>query len=208
VNNIVVPLWSTPLYIGSIPIASSFVDSLESSKWDDITNGYLTVNTKILDSQGWEEFKTEVENHLRIYAKDILRIKNDVEFAITNSWGIKHNKNHWADKHCHSNSLLSGIIYLKCNSDSGNINFYKNQGITTVFPNCFEFDYDEYNMFNSTSHTLTPEENQILIFPSHLDHSVNLSESDNTRLAISFNTFIKGKLSNITNNNLSDLEIK
>ena len=56
--------------------------------------------------------------------------------------------------------------------------------------------YTESNIFNLESYVITPVENQLVLFPSTLQHSVDINMSENERYAISFNVFPIGKLGN------------
>ena len=38
------------------------------------------------------------------------------------------------------------------------------------------------------------EQGGLYLFPSHIEHSVRTIESGNTRVSLSFNTFIKGEI--------------
>ena len=48
-------------------------------------------------------------------------------------------------------------------------------------------DVVEYNGFNSESWRITPAENNLIIFPSWLEHFTNPNESGEDRISISFN---------------------
>lgn len=205
----VFPLWVTPLYLGTISSASSYVDVLESKTWQRFSsdNGYVTEDTYILNQLEFENLKKEIQKHLENYIHNVFKINNKVSFYITNSWGIKHQKGDWAAKHYHTNSLFSGVLYLKCSDVSGDIKFYKNLGVTTGISQCFDFEYSEHNMFNSTEYTITPQDNMILLFPSHLEHSVHTSNSKDSRFAISFNVFFKGDLGGTSLEKICNLKL-
>jgi uncharacterized protein (TIGR02466 family) len=206
----ILPLWVTPLYISNISSASSYTPILESSEWKrfDADNGYITNDTYILNHKDLTGLLDEIKKHIDTYTRDVFNIANNVDFYITNSWGVKHSAGDWAPKHHHTNSLFSGVVYLKCNNNSGNIKFYKNTGFTTGVPECFDFDYTENNIFNSTSYSIEPKDNMIVIFPSHLEHSVDTSNSNDFRFAISFNIFFKGKIGGNKLEKMCDLELK
>jgi len=208
-QKVILPLWVTPLYISDVSSASSYKNTLESLDWKrlDANNGYITKDTYVLDRSELKNLKLEVEKEIETYARDVFKIDNQVNFYITNSWGIKHVKGDWAPKHYHTNSLFSGVLYLKCDNNSGIIKFHKNIGLNCGIPNCFEFNYTESNMFNTTFCTIQPQENMIIMFPSNLEHSVETSNSDNNRLVISFNVFFKGNLGRNALEKMCDLKI-
>jgi len=91
--------------------------------------------------------------------------------------------------HNHPNSNLSGVFWIKCAKNCGNLIFQN--------PNLFA----EFNSLNSYTKTVgekfnkfltyykIPREGSVLIFPSHLNHEVeeNLNELNEDRISASFN---------------------
>jgi len=205
----VIPLWVTPLYVGTIPTAHSFVDKLKNVDWKrpDTDNGFVTTNTYLLDQTEFKNLKTAVTDHIETYVREVCNFDHNIKFYITNSWGTKHTKGDWAIKHFHPNSLFSGVLYLQCDPNSGEIVFYQNSGFSTLVPQTFEFDFSQQNMYNSTKYSVNPKDDMIVLFPSHLEHSVNISQSDHTRLAIAFNVFVNGTLGKNNPENISDLRL-
>ena len=204
----VLTLWSTPLYVSSVPGCNLFVSDVNNSTWERTSNndGYVTKETFLLDKPQFRNLKKDIEKHINLFVSEIAQFKN-VDFYITNSWAVKHNKGDSATKHFHSNCIFSGIVYLQCNNNSGEIIFHKNPRHNTLHPESFLFDINEFNNFNSATQAILPQQEQILLFPSHIEHSVTASNSDKERIAIAFNTFFKGKIGTVTKD-LSALEIK
>lgn len=203
----VVPLWVTPLYITSIDSASSYIEKLNNIGWERFStdNGYITNDTYVLNRPEFFSLQEDINAHINNYVTDVFKIKEDIEFYITNSWGTKHNENDWANKHYHTNSLFSGVLYLNCDKESGDITFHKNIGYNTGIPHCFDFEYTENNMFNSTETVINPETNMLLLFPSSLEHSVGPCNSHKDRIVIAFNVFAKGKLQGSGSEKIADL---
>jgi hypothetical protein len=90
----------------------------------------------------------------------------------------------------HANSFLSGVFYIKSNNETDSISFYKNpsSGIT---PN-----YNNYNIYNSSSWHLPVNTLDIVIFPSYLQHGINTKVDNNKRISLAFNVFVEGELGN------------
>ena len=58
-----------------------------------------------------------------------------------------------------------------------------------------KFEVMEYNSWNSISWFLPVEKNNLILFPSQMEHSVRLNEkATKDRISISFNIFVKGTL--------------
>ena len=54
----------------------------------------------------------------------------------------------------------------------------------------------EYNHFNSAKYMLPLKMGELILFPSNLQHSVPINNSDEERISLSFNTWAKGNLGN------------
>ena len=78
----------------------------------------------------------------------------------------------YQEAHDHSPSIVSGIYYLQL--DSLPATFLNPSGTDSVLPNTFP-------------NYLNIQEGDLIIFPSHLMHSVKRSGSENLRVSYSFN---------------------
>jgi uncharacterized protein (TIGR02466 family) len=93
--------------------------------------------------------------------------------------------------HNHVNSLLSGVIYIDVDEKTGGITFIKNN--YDNFPPVLNFEYTERNVVNSSHYTIYPKNKDICIFPSSLEHAVNINNSTKTRYSLVFTAFVRGK---------------
>ena len=134
------------------------------------------------------------------YLKNII-CATDVEVYITQSWINITKNNQYHHRHIHSNSFLSGVFYIKTDSND-TINFTNPH---KPFGN-FYFDVTSHNHFNSSGWFLPATTNSLIVFPSTLEHEVRTKTSDGDRISLSFNTFIKGSLGNI--DQLTELTLK
>lgn len=101
---------------------------------------------------------------------------------ITNSWFNIEEKGSGLKRHSHPNSILSGVIYIQCDSNSHPLYFYNPNPFVTYSKTNTSTDYSyEWIKFS-------PKQGDMLIFPSWLQHGsddeINLS---NNRTVISFN---------------------
>ena len=83
--------------------------------------------------------------------------------------------------HVHPGSLLSGILWLKVPEGSGNIKFH---------------DPNEMNNYclienGNTCYGFLPKEGVMALFPSFLNHNVDLNMSDEDRISIAFNLDVR-----------------
>ena len=184
-------LWPTPIYENYIPVKSEWLDYAENCKYERMfsQNGDYTVYKYILDNI--LDLKKQLFFHVNLFAEKYLKIVN-TEFYFLNSWIVKHHFNDWAQAHHHSNSLLSGVYYLKTEKNSGDINFIKDYKEQNIFPLAITPNYDEYNYVNSKNFKFEPAVGNLIIFPSTLMHEVTKNNSKNTRYSLAFNVFCKG----------------
>ena len=105
---------------------------------------------------------------------------------LANYWININRKNNFNLPHLHTESFLSAVYYVKLPKKSGKIMF-KNPIVAHQYT-IHKDTIDEYTHFNAGEWSVQPEEGQLLIFPSWLEHYVQPNESDDYRVSIAFNT--------------------
>jgi len=121
----------------------------------------------------------EISNHI---AKSTYKINK--ELIISNMW---FNINKYKDSnitHTHAFSFLSGVFYTKTPQNCGDLVFMNPMKISHFVK---EYNFSEFNNYNSTSNYIVPKENTLIIFPSWLEHFVTPNMSENDRISFSFN---------------------
>ena len=192
----IIPLFSIPLYKGNMNIDDKTKNSLLKEKITRMPsgNGDFSENKYILDLPQYEKLKNEVKIYVENYVYKFLMVQKQIEFYVQNSWLVKHYPNDWAQSHSHSNSMLSGVLYLKTEQNSGVITFEKPDGYTNLFHQCMRIPFSESDNHNCDFWHEHPKDNDILIFPSHLRHHVKKNESNKDRYSLAFNLNIAGVL--------------
>lgn len=187
-------LWPTPIYQNHISIDARWMQLIDSLTFERMKskNGNITVDRNVLLNPEFADLKDNVEEHCKLYVKNLLSITDRTSFYLQNSWINIHEPHDFAQSHIHTNSLISGCLYLKIPKDSGLIRFYKNQGHVNLFPTSISFDYNEVNCITSDFWSLEPKEGMILLFPSHLLHEVDRNTSEENRYSLAFNLYARG----------------
>ena len=121
------------------------------------------------------------------------------DYKIMNMWYNVFKKGEWYNKHNHTQSadgsalnmgnyeerkkisLISGIYYV--DGDNEGTDFYDPRPATSLF----NPEFEKENKLNSTKVIFPFVRNRIILFPSHLEHSVPKSTSDKDRITVSFN---------------------
>jgi uncharacterized protein (TIGR02466 family) len=187
-------LFSIPVFVGSIsvnPSDAEFVRNLPFVRLQN-KNGAMTESKHILNLAPLASLKLAIDQKVQQYATSTFSPRKSIQFVLTTSWAMLHKQGDWANAHDHANSLISGIVYLDVDQDSGDLVFDKiveNLGSPLLY-----IDPDNYTPFNTPNWGLTPTNNQIVIFPSNLPHRATINNSSIDRCCVAFNYFIKGTL--------------
>lgn len=147
-----------------------------------------TVDKDILDKRGLNNIKDVLLSSVKKYISEVVDPSNKIEPYITQSWINYTTNNQWHHKHNHSNSFLSGVLYVKADINIDRITFHDDRyKQIDILPN-------HYTKMNSSSWDIAVKTGDIFIFPSNLTHEVKVSKNDQPRISLSFNTFIKGNV--------------
>ena len=186
-------LFPTAVYISEIERPFSKTENIyfcQNPK--DLLVNYGNKNTKnryVLNKKILKNLKHILESHLKKYFTHVLKIKNTATPYITQSWINYTNKGEFHHEHAHPNSYLSGVLYINT-TEKDYITFHKREYEQ------IQLGVKEYNPFNSLTWHIPVKQGMIIIFPSNLKHSVNKIIEDKTRISLSFNSFVKGRIGN------------
>lgn len=192
---IIESLFPTPLLITKLnrnitDNEKQFIKDSALSVRNNINNS-ITTSNNVLDNNELKDIKEYIETHIQEYKQKIISPKYDNTLYITESWINYTNKNQSHHKHSHDNSLVSGVFYFNTIENDA-ITFYKKKSGLSL-----SFDTETDNVFNSLSYKLPVSNNMLILFPSELEHEVDINIQDKTRISLSFNVFVKGVVSNV-----------
>ena len=159
-------------------------EGMHYSVGNSISNNSDIFNGKL------KEIKQFCEEQLNRYVKEIINPREELDLYITQSWlNITKPREHHHE-HSHPNSIISGVFYI--HTEEGDC-------ITFGDPNfkikeVVKFNV-EFNTWNAAYCSVPSYKNELLLFPSWLDHQVhpNINATTN-RISVSFNTFVRGVL--------------
>ena len=179
-----------------LDIILSYRNNVQKTNPNMFTANETTVETQILNNPGLASIREFIEYNISLYVDNIESPKDKFETYITHSLVnfIDNGKEHRTHKH--SNSFISGVLYIHADRDVDKIIFYdQNNSKHDRFPR-FEREFNEYN---SLSWWLPVWTGRLLIFPSNLHHAVEQTTSKYTRISLVFNTFIRGTVGSKVN---------
>ena len=199
-----IPLFSMPLYKSFIePLKEPMVEALKNLEYNKLPAvinqpnmdqyGLVTDSKTLHKTPRFSFLKQLIDQKVNHFAKQILQVSN-FDFEMHTMWAVKHEPGHWAFKHSHKNSLISGVLYIDVHPNCGNIIFEKPLHYLNLFPSCFIAHHTQQTIFNSGAFCLEPQNNMIILFPSHLEHYVMPNESGFDRYCIAFDYFMKGEI--------------
>jgi uncharacterized protein (TIGR02466 family) len=188
-NTKIMDLFPTPLYINNID------ESLINQQKDYLLNLPKISNTGNLRSESgyileyplFAELKKTVNKHIKEYV-NIIYPNTNIDVYITQSWANYTEPNQYHHKHSHPNSFISGVFYVNAIKNEDMIKFYKE------LPPIYHINYNQANNYNSGDVAILVETGDLVLFPSNFTHNVPPTTSKETRISISFNTFIKGNI--------------
>lgn len=187
----VVPLFAVPVFVDDFSISSvdrEFCRNLEM-KHDGPANMDITTESRVLNLPQLHNLKSLAQTAIDTYTRDVLRIPQHVRFNITTSWYTTVTDRSTISNHYHSHSLFTGVIVFDAPSGS---RITLSQETPSIVPKMFDFDYLEFNIFNSKTWWLDLVPNNIYIFPSTINHSAHLMEKDTSMNLLAFDTFVNG----------------
>lgn len=124
-----------------------------------------------------------IDNSLLEVVGDLAWDCEEVKPCINNCWAMVNGKNASNVLHNHCNAYLSGVYYIKAPENSGNLYFHDPRaGAQMLVP-----PYDKITPITLSKLIYKPIEGMLVIFPSWLWHGVEINQSEEERVSISFN---------------------
>lgn len=145
-----------------------------------------SVDNNLFDASPMQDLAGFVKTSMNEYFQSVYAPKYEVELRFTQSWANYTKPGEYHHKHEHPNSFVSGVFYVNADKEKDKIYFYKNGYQQLKLPT------ENYNLYNSDSWWFEVGTCDLVLFPSSLTHMVQTTQSEDTRVSIAFNTFLKG----------------
>jgi uncharacterized protein (TIGR02466 family) len=192
--HLVQPLFSVPLVRTNIDVTLSEeeVVTLESllAEVTHTHSNKASKNTSVLELPAFSRLAKEVNTALKYYMENVA-MNAELECYVTQSWVNCNDTDNYHEHHYHSNSFLSGVLYLELPPDSGVIAF------SNPFRMPLSVHPSEFTQYNSCGWGVSATEGDLLVFPSSVSHSVSANLSNSRRVSLAFNTFLKGRVGGV-----------
>ena len=148
--------------------------------YDDKTLNYLGL---VNDLSMLEEINTISRNFL-----EVLGLDPEMDLIIEN-WLNLNNKLSGHYHHEHYGSVVSGVLYLETDGESGNLIFCDPVKTRTQAQAYNATKRLATNQYNFQTVTVKPEAGKVVLFESWLTHVVEPNTSDHNRISIAFNVY-------------------
>lgn len=183
-------------------ISEEQVSHIRNSKMVRNQTNLISENLYLFEEPEMESIRDAVDDALDIYAREVMGISQ--KLYVTQSWSLINEADVGMHGHSHSNSIVSGSLYYCDLPDPvARMVFDRHKSYQQLE---FVPKEDKTNIYNAPHNVITPHKNEILLFPSGLQHFVEPNLSPLPRHSIAFNTFVRGKLGDLRD--VSELVLK
>ena len=155
------------------------------------SDGYIyPKNEQLFGRKEFSDVKDEAKKHVDRFMREVLKYDYDDSFFACSWFNINEpGSNH--HRHYHPNSIISGVIFITNPANSGQLIFnspHQRDIILEVKRGAISTSFSD-GIFSPRQ-----EVGCIALFPSWLEHAVTKNLSDESRLTIAFNVFVKGHI--------------
>lgn len=201
---IVHQLFPEPVYSSNLDRALTKKELKTINKYKKKTTSNAGNSTSsenyVLENKAFNNLKKDLHTKVMDYFDKVICTDNLITPYITQSWINYTETNQSHHPHFHYNSYVSGVFYIAAKKEVDQITFYR-PGEKT-----FELSVTQHNEFNSPSWKSSVQTGDVVLFPSSLHHGVQNKKGPDTRISLSFNVFVKGKIGN--KKNLTELVLE
>lgn len=181
-------LFPTPIYVKTFNLNNR---ELEKSivNWSEEKNGINRSNMNGWHSdynmQNKDEYK-DLVNELNLMQNEILKEENLVENSIlTTMWANINYVGSSNKSHIHPNSLWSGVYYIKTQKNCGSL-VLEDPRIAGLMIKP-QYKSSTIQRHQASEIKIEPIEGKCIMFPAWLFHSVDINNSNDKRISVSFN---------------------
>ena len=191
-------MFPTPLYVnkyeGDTTEIVNYFDSQPMNPSTQSGYGELSKNSYIIDHPICKPLSDWIMECFKEFATNIMRYRyKELEFA--QSWLTYKQPGQFHKAHSHPNTLLAGVFYYDVQPGDASIVFSKEAKSynRSYFEPSVLDDYQEH-LFSQEEIYFTPQQNNLIIFPSYVMHGVPPNNTNRVRKALGINALTKGIL--------------
>ena len=186
-------IFPTTIYVGKVENHDTFkkeflkiykdFDYEENDVSNTVSEGQ--VNPLIHLEPSMDPMFKEIVRHIKTYVLDILKFKDMFNYSISKTWISRTRDKKEIPFHCHSTSHVSFVYYLNIPPYSHTTRFLNNENYNSLFlgSNSHNNNDDknmikEFNLLNSKTFFIHPQEGHVALFPSRVSHGTQCIKED------------------------------
>ena len=154
------------------PSSSPLLDWFHFQAWLQITNSY-----RLLEDQKFNKLHNWIDDQVHEYTEKLIYKK---KLKCVDGWFNVYEKYEYADYHNHIPSILSCVYFLNGEEEGGAKLLIRNKNDEPV-----NYSGRAASMFSVMYHNPLP--GKLVLFSSHLEHSVQQHNTDNLRITLAYN---------------------
>jgi len=187
-------LFPTPLYVTELDLDQFTLNRDDFTVTEAFHEGTLAISDdrNILENDRFVFLKEMIDDHANHFYHNIAGYSTNATLYMSSSWIVYSAPGHKSLSHTHSNSFLSGVLYVDTPENCGDIIFELSWNDDRRWTGLFEPDISNHTPYNSVFYPIKVRKGMLLLFPSSLKHLVLTNESNKDRISIAFNYFLRG----------------
>jgi uncharacterized protein (TIGR02466 family) len=173
-------------------IRNNWVTSEQDFSYSRIHHSYQDIDNKNFKIPDCSSLIPIYTKEIQTYFNQMNMKKINFKFEIVNYTCMS--KGHYMQNHIHTDCEFSGVHYLKLKNKSKYSTIFHNKNdyakfVFQIYPKLCNslVSSDEKNSWAYQSYRINTEEDDLVIFPAMLEHSVPEIKEDETRISIVFN---------------------
>ena len=193
-------LWGVPVYKVNTNYTYSKFDQdakdlidkhIEQSKSDSTEVNVILKRGKLLQDIRLEKIKKLIDLHAHYFRDNFMMCTNELETQ--SSWLTVNHKGSRHPQHNHPHTIFSVCYYPR--AETGSLVLIAPGGKNTWQQEYrMGFQYTKFNEWNSLDWEIPVLSGDIVIFPGWVSHFSSPNESDNARLMIGANYWLRGDM--------------
>ena len=192
-------LFPTPLLYGTLDrdlteAERNCIDGLCKDVRGNGTANSISNDTYVLRQPEVQDLNAWLTKMTNQFMYNIFAPEGEFGLYITQSWLNVTKPKQFHHRHRHPNSVFSGTFYIKT-IPNDTIQVFSNI-MSHPLLYAYDCDFKNQNMHNAFSYSQPVKTNSLVIFSSNLEHRVPTNNSNETRISLAFNTFLRGKVGN------------
>ena len=188
-------LFTTPLFHCNIEQTKPLLTDLENLALEHEANhesgrnvsnvgGHQTPFLSLEDEPKYEQLIETLMPEIRNTVQGF-NYRNYLKIIVLKCWININRKGHLNWPHTHPNTDWACIFYIKSDEKTA-IRFKNPDPMRTEL----HWKIDTYNQYNADVYSYFPKTNDFIMIPAHVEHSVDVSKSEDVRISLAFNVRI------------------